>query len=308
MKRLLIAFSCFAAAAFALQNASQKNTSGITVQGKVLQEPGGQPLRKANVQFSARDGQSNGQYSETTDAEGHFKIDDVKPGRYMATVEHPGFVQSASGKRPATILLQQGQGPADLVFYMQPAAVITGKVTDLDGDPMSNVSVTAQRVGTPARGMRFQESGAAGTNDLGEFRIPNLRAGRYTLTANPPQVSRGLHTQGNDKVKENLIYTTTYYPGTLDQEQAVTVEVHAGDETPVHFAVLASPAYRVAGTVGSIPSGALMTDLMLYSKDHRSTQNQQLGEGGRFEFQNVLPGSYTATLTVFAGFSEGNRR
>ena len=44
---------------------------------------------------------------------------------------------------------------------------------------------------------------------------------------------------------------------------------------------------------------------MLSSKDHRSVQNKQLGEGGRFEFQNVLPGSYAATLLVVAGFSEG---
>jgi len=148
VKRFLIAFSCLMAAAFAFQNAPQKNTSGVTIQGKVLQEPGGQPIRKANVQFSARDGQSNGQYSDTTDAEGRFKIDDVKPGRYMATVDHPGFVQSVSGKRAAFISVQSGQNTTDRVFYMLPAAVITGKVTDLDGDPMSNVSISAQRVGS----------------------------------------------------------------------------------------------------------------------------------------------------------------
>ena len=305
MKRFLIASSCLVAAAFALQNASQKNTSGITIQGKVLQEPGGQPIRKANVQFSARDGQSNGQYSDTTDAEGRFKIDDVKPGRYMATVEHPGLVQSASGKRPASILVQPGQDTTDLVFYMHPAAVITGKVADLDGDPMSNVGISALRVGSAPRGINFHDSGSAVTNDLGEFRIPDLRAGRYTITANPPQGLRAPHAESKDKVKENVIYTTTYYPGTLDKEQSAAVEVHPGDETPVIFGVLASPAYRVAGTVVALPSGAALTEIMLSSKDHRSVQNQKLGEGGRFEFQNVLPGSYAATLLVVTGFSEG---
>ena len=306
MKRFLIAFSCLVAAAFAFQNASQKTTSGISIQGKVLQEPGGQPIRKANVRFSARDGQSNGQYSDTTDAEGRFKVDDVKPGRYMATVEHPGFVQSASGKRPTSILLQPGQGTTDWVFYMQPAAVITGKVTDLDGDPMGNVGISALRVGSALRGMNSHDSGSALTNDLGEFRIPDLRAGRYTITANPPQGFRAPHAEEKDNVKENLIYTTTYYPGTLDKEQSVAVEVHPGDETPVKFGVLASPAYHVAGTVVAVPSGAGMAAIILSSKDHRSEQNQQLGEGGRFEFQNVLPGSYTATLLVVAGlFSEG---
>ena len=222
-------------------------------------------------------------------------------------VEHPGFVQSVSGKRPATVLVQPGQDTTDLVFYMQPAAVITGKVTDLDGDPMSNVSVSALRVGSPLRGMHFHDSGSAGTNDLGEFRIPDLRAGRYTLTANPPQVARGLHAQGKDQVKENLIYTTTYYPGTLDKEQSVAVEVHPGDEAPVHFGVLTSPAYRVAGTVVAVPGGAVMTEIMLSSKDHRNEQNQQLGEGGKFEFQNVLPGSYTASLLVVTGLPSGGQ-
>lgn len=305
MKRFLIAFSCLVAAAFAFQNASQKNTSGVTIQGKVLQEPGGQPIRKANVQFSARDGQSNGQYSDTTDADGRFKLDDVKPGRYKATVEHPGLVQSASGKRREFILVQSGQDTTDSVFYMQPAAVITGKVADLDGDPMRNVDILALRVGSALRAINSHDSGSAATNDLGEFRIPDLRAGRYTITANPPQGLRAPHAEPKDKVKENLIYTTTYYPGTLEKEQSVAVEVHPGDETPVSFGVLASPAYRVAGMVVALPSGAALTEIMLSSKDHRSMQNQQLGEGGKFEFQNVLPGSYRATLMVVTDFSEG---
>jgi protocatechuate 3,4-dioxygenase beta subunit len=306
VKRLLIAFSCLATAAFAFQNAPQKNSSGVTIQGKVLQEPGGQPIRKANVQLSARDGKSNGQYSDITDAEGRFKIDDVKPGRYMATVEHPGFVQSVSGKR-AFISVQSEQDTTDRVFYMLPAAVVTGKVTDLDGDPMSNVSVSAERVGSSLRGMNSHGLGFASTNDLGEFRIPDLRAGRYTISANPSQGVRARGGKEKGAGKEGLVYTTTYYPGTLDKQQAVAVEVHPGDETPANFGVLASQTYRVAGTVAGVPTGGLMTQIMLSSKDRTSMQNQQLGEGGRFEFQNVLPGSYKATLMVVTGLPSGGQ-
>jgi hypothetical protein len=185
---------------------------------------------------------------------------------------------------------------------MQPAAVITGKVTDLDGDPMSNIGVSALRVGAPRRGMNSHDSGSAATNDLGEFRIPDLRAGRYTITANPPQ---GVQAPSKDKPKEKRIYTTTYYPGTLDKGQSVAVEVHPGDETPINFGILASPAYRVAGTVVGVPSGAPLTDIMLVAKDHGSAQNQQLREGGKFEFENVLPGTYTALLLVVTDFSQG---
>lgn len=302
MKRLLIAVCLFAVAA-AQQSATQKDNSVTTIQGKVLHEPGGQPIRKANVQFIARDGQANEPHSDTTDEEGRFKVEDLKPGRYIATVTHAGFVQSAHGKR-ATILLKPGQGTTDMVLYMQPAAVITGKITDLDGDPMSNVSISAVLVGSALRG-RTLHSGYAATNDLGEFRISDLRAGRYIISANPPQGSRAPHAEGKDKAKENLIYATTYYPGTLDEEQALAMEVHPGDESPANFGVLASPAYRVSGTVAAVPSSAVLTEVLLSSKDGRSTQNQQLGKDGSFEFLNVLPGSYTAELLFVGDISDG---
>jgi len=256
------------------------------------------------VQFIARDGQPNEPHSDTTDEEGRFKVEDLKPGRYTATVTHSGFVQSTHGKR-ASILLKPGQGTTDLVFYMQPAAIITGKVTDLDGDPMSDVVISAVLVGSALRGRIFYNSGYATTNDLGEFRISDLQAGRYIISANPPQGSRAPHVEGKDKTKENLIYSTTYYPGTLDEEQALALEVHPGDEAPANFGVLASPAYRVSGTVTPVPSSAIMTEVMLSSKDGRSTQNQHLGKNGSFEFLNVLPGSYTAELLFVTGISEG---
>lgn len=299
MKSFVKVFSCIVAIAFAFQTASAETPSGISVQGKVLQEPGGQPIRKANLQFNlqfdAHGGDSNGQFSATTDSEGQFKIDDLKPGRYTVVVEHPGFVQSGRGRRSRSISLLPGQGTTDLVFHMQPAAVITGKIVDLDGDPMSNVGVGALRVGSTRRGRSRHESGDGLTNDLGEFRIPDLRAGRYTITANPPQRTVAAHQQKEDP-KEEVIYATTYYPGTLDKEQSVAVEVHPGDETPINFGVLASPAYRVTGTMVGIPSKG-MVEIFLSSKDHGAMENaQHLSEGGKFEFQNVLPGSYTVRL------------
>ncbi len=301
MKRLLITTFCLVAAAFAFQSTSQQKTSRITIRGQVLQKPGGQPIRKASVLFITRDGQSNGQYSDTSGADGRFEVDDVKPGTYLTTVEHPGFV--ASGKQ-RTLLVQPGEGTVDVVLYMRPAAVITGKILDLDGDPMSNVGISALRVGSAHRARNSHDSGYAATNDLGEFRIPDLRAGRYRLTANPPQGLRAPHSEAKDPVKQNLIYTTTYYPGTVDDAQSVTVEVRPGDETAVNFGMLATPAYRVAGRVIGLPPGAPLAEIMLSCKN-RSEQNQQLGEAGKFEFQNILPGSYRATVMVVTGLAEG---
>jgi len=90
------------------------------------------------------------------------------------------------------------------------------------------------------RGMNSHDLGGASTNDLGEFRIPDLRAGRYTITANPSQGFRAPHAKEKGTGKENLVYTTTYYPGTLDKQQAVAVESTRG--TKLQLILEFSPA------------------------------------------------------------------
>jgi protocatechuate 3,4-dioxygenase beta subunit len=244
------------------------------------------------------------QYSATSDADGRFQIDDVMPGRYDISADHPGFIQSGSRKQSA-LILQPGQAVVEVVVRMQPAAVITGKIVDVDGDPMSNVGVSAQRMDAAGRSFRAHDFGAGSTNDLGEFRIPDLRPGRYTVTAAPPQGMRVPHPADKNTNNENVVYTTTYYPGTPDKQQAVPVELHPGDEAPINFGVLYSAAYRVSGTLAGIPKGAPLAEIILSSKEQGRVQDQQLEDGGKFDFRNVLPGSYTGSVMVVTGLSSG---
>jgi protocatechuate 3,4-dioxygenase beta subunit len=302
LSSILLASYCFA-----LQMNSSTAAADLRVKGKVLQEPGDQPIRKATVQLTAEDEHTSNQYAATTDAEGLFTIEDAKPGTYMVTVEHPGFIQSPANRRATSISLQSGQDVSNLVLHMQSAGVISGTIVDVDGDPMRNVSVSATRAGTIARGLNQHDWGNAATNDLGQFRISDLRAGRYLVTANPPQTSELRHAVGKDNVKEQVVYVQTYYPGTLDKNEAVPVEVHSGGETPVNFGVLTSRAYRVAGTVTGLPNGGI-TKIMLESRGREATQlDQDVVQDGRFEFPSVVPGSYTARLLVatFGGDQPG---
>jgi protocatechuate 3,4-dioxygenase beta subunit len=294
--------------ACAAQASPPEQASTPSIQGKVLQEPGGQPIRKANVQLNGRTGPTAAQYSTITDAQGQFRIDDVQQGQYVVVVEHPGFVQSGTGSRRTYISVQPGSGKNDLILHMQAAAVITGKIVDLDGDPMRDVSVTAARTGSTGAGRMSHDFGNGATNDLGEFRISDLRAGRYKITASPPQGSSRQPSLKEDNIrKEQSIYLTTHYPGVLDGDQAIAVEIYAGTETRINFGLLTGRAYRVSGSVTGVQSKGGMAQIMLQAKGSGASQMapQELGEGGRFEFTSLLPGSYVARLITLT--FEGGR-
>ena len=75
--------------ASAQESAPTANESSIA--GTVVQEPGSQPLKKVLVQVIAEDQKQGGNYTASTDADGHFRIENVLPGRYRVFIEKTGF-------------------------------------------------------------------------------------------------------------------------------------------------------------------------------------------------------------------------
>src|ERR1700722_6284660 len=209
--------------------------------GTVVDESGGHPLKKVLVQAVAEDQHQNGTYSATTDTEGHFRIDNIVPGRYRVFLEKSGFAQvNGRGHRADVnvITIPADKPLDDLVFHMLSTGVITGKVADEEGDPVPNVRVVVERK-LPGKGKRGSV-GAAATNDLGEYRVAGLFPGQYWVAAMPPPDSRdyerprakGEAPAGDDKPETR--YVTTYYPGTSDGSQASLIALKAGDEMPVN--------------------------------------------------------------------------
>ena len=300
MKNLLLVLCISLVAIDSPFQATTANSSNLVmVRGKVLQKADGSPIRKANVQLNGWTGHKPTQYSAITDAEGKFTLAEIEPGKYFAVVEHPEFVPSPGRKGQVSItvgpagIVQPEGGNKELILYMERAAIITGKIVDLDGDAMRDVSVSAVRDGPHQGGQGPHSFGGAGTNDLGEFRISGLRAGRYKITAAPRQATRpGSQATGQP------IYLPTYYPGVLSQEQAVAVEIRAGTETRIDFGVLTGRAYSVSGSVTGLSGRASMAQLMLEPTENGGSQPppRELGESGKFEFDDVLPGRYSVRL------------
>jgi len=300
---LVVAFSCLVVARTSRpQTDAPKQAQKQSVQGKVVDAKSGQPIRKVAVYVMGGLRQSFERYSSATGEDGTFAIENLKPGRYIVTLERTGLVQAATARGVTTFVVQPGQSLSGLVFKMEAAGAVAGKIVDIDGDPIARVSVRAEIIGTPPWGSMEGLEGAV-TNDLGEYRIGNLRPGKYWIYATPMQRVPVVRVEG--KAKERLIYARpTYYPGTVDKTQALAVEVHSG-EVSANFSVLMTHLYRVSGTVGVSSGQVVHVHLMSQSGGpvgpEALGEDGKLGEGNRFEYQSVLPGTYMAMAYVVKG-------
>src|SRR6202795_4585641 len=90
-RSLLLAF--FVLSAFVHASAQEPLPAAhASIAGTVVKEPGSQPLKKVLVQVIAENQKECGNYTASTDADGHFHIENVLPGRYRIFTERTGFV------------------------------------------------------------------------------------------------------------------------------------------------------------------------------------------------------------------------
>ena len=306
MKRSLALALCFCGAllpASAQEPAAAKVSS---IAGTVVKDPGSEPLKKAMVQVVAENQKLGGNYTAVTDADGYFRVDNVVPARYRMYVEKTGYIEvnRRGHKSEVNIFtVQAGQSLEDLQLHMLATSVISGRVTDEDGDPMSGVNVVAQRRKPGKAGRETALNGA--TNDLGEYRLAGLFPGQYWIVAIPPPDIRDyeqhnqkalLGTNQEDSPSEaqpDTRYLTTYYPGTYDAMQATSITVRAGDEMPVNFTLMPGRAYHIRGTLAGV-TAAQKPGVELVSKagDAYRANANEIGPDGQFEVRGVAPGSY----------------
>lgn len=259
--------------------------------------------------------------NKETDDQGRFSIPNLDPGKYRVTAERQGFLRQSWGARKYSggstpVAVAEGQTVKSVDFRLMPQGVISGKVLDEDGEPMAGVQVRAQR-SYVRNGVKVWNTVANGnTSDIGEYRLPELKPGRYSVVASPrPGPQNMTAAPGTDPLpdKPEMTYAATYYPSTPDASVAAPVDVGEGGEVPqIDIRLVKSRVFRVRGRVIGLPEalagrrgGGMVPVTLTPRQGGRGGESFLMGQArgaeGEFEIRNVPAGQYLAHAQTQGG-------
>ncbi|HMD33537.1 MAG TPA: carboxypeptidase-like regulatory domain-containing protein [Vicinamibacterales bacterium] len=301
---LLAAFvtqTAIAGQAPAQQQQQPQPKATAVIRGRVIAGDTSQPARRAQVRLTMI-GRTSGpppNLSVTVDADGNYEFAGLLPGRYVVNVSKTSYVDQATAAQPGNarppLEIREGQVVEHVDLVLLRGAVVTGRVFDEVGDPISGVQVTALRAQGTGDQQRFMStSRPSSTDDLGSFRIFGLMPGEYVVQAqwrpNMPSSAEALGRTG---------YAATYFPGTTDPRTAQRFVLRPNQSiTDVAMSLVPVTTVRVSGSVvdshGASPSGGVLLT-------RSSNGSQVMGpmfttsaslRDGKFLFPGVAPGEY----------------
>jgi len=280
-----------------------------SIAGTVVDAKLGKPVKDVSLLAALSTGGGT-PASTKTDETGHFQLKNLVAGSYLLIADHPRYARQTYGSRngllggtPLTLTI--GQEMKDLTFKIQPNAVASGKVLDEDGEPMQGVMVSALK-GIYSKGKRqYLPMATAMTNDLGEYRIANMAAGRYLLSAT--KMSQAAANPKPPEGEPEKTYVTTYYPNAVEATGGAPVEVAAGGEVGgMDIRMAKAKSVRLKGKVVGAPADQEVS-IRLIPKDAGviamiTGRNSEVKKtDGTFEIVGVTPGSYTLRVSDRTG-------
>ncbi|HEX7285761.1 MAG TPA: carboxypeptidase-like regulatory domain-containing protein [Candidatus Angelobacter sp.] len=284
--RILLVFLSFFAPGLAQQTAQDQ----FKLEGVVVNALTGRPVPRALVVLSGTRGMLTG-------AQGEFSFAGVSAGTVQINVTKPGFfapgAKTSGWSMPMTVQVGPDTGPA--VVKLTPEAVVFGRVTGKDEEPLEGVSVQVQTFSNMnGRQQLTPTPGNIRTDEDGNFRIAGLPPGRYYVSIKAGNVSRrilGARSQDKNEGYQALVY----YPGTTDFGAAGALELSPGQHMETNFSLAPVPMFKVAGAVTIAGDWKQVQPPMIVDRSEQPLFNadQFDSASGAFEFKSVPAGTYS---------------
>jgi Carboxypeptidase regulatory-like domain len=277
----LLSIACLTAAAAAQPPkapAPQPRESAFSITGTVVNSTTGAPVPRCRITASlnnttnARNSSNNRgpggprrQQQETadTDDHGHFTLSLSSAGHWSLRATASGYRSQAYDEHEqysSAVVLTEQAPTYDLLFHLTPDTSISGLIIDEAGEPVRQARVAAYSVPTTsdaAAELASQRAIRATTDDRGHYEIAGLAPGNYRLSvdARPwytvaSQNMRSLTVDANSTQPPpdpalDVIYPTTWYPGTADERTANVLPLRDGENREADIRLLPIPSIHL---------------------------------------------------------------
>jgi hypothetical protein len=232
-----------------------------------------------------------------TDSKGQYKASGLPPGTYKLKIKPPEGLSIYNPESETTV---SDRGCAEVGFWVEPDTQITGKVSDLQSKPISNLLIELVPV-KPASNSSYPQF--IRTDNDGRYEIKLVKPGRYLLGV------RIFGSAGSTYVP----YPRTYYPGVPDEARATIITIAEGQV--INDVDWQLPPALIEKTLEGVviwPDGQPVKGATVWLKEIEYADKDMpyrvtTGEQGDFSFK-VYAGMKYSLLAVYDSETKGKQK
>jgi protocatechuate 3,4-dioxygenase beta subunit len=293
--------------------AAQIQENRLSLSGTVINTSTGEPVKRALVQIIRYGPQEPGSNSPPrpftasalADLQGVFQFDALAAGTYTVTAQKPGFIpQFDAPGTSSTVKLDSSVG--NIKLRLAPLGVLTGRVADQTGQALRDVAIVLLKVSVQdgLRRTNIMQSGL--TDDRGMYRLWNLQPGKYFVKAAGQR--GGTYSYVGSTTPQLFAeesFAPVYFGGARTLDSAVPIEIEAGAEARADLTLRLEPAHKIRGSLTNfVARSGINFELLSGDEDVSASRVTMNADTGRFEIQDVVPGSYILRARLAHGSAE----
>jgi protocatechuate 3,4-dioxygenase beta subunit len=284
-RRALACILFLVAAAF-FAHAQQDQTGSIS--GKVtFKNKGLASILVIAIDTNYSDGEERSHNRALTDIDGNYLINNVPTGDYLVYPVAPALVVG-NGQR---LTITGGETIRDINFAMVHSGAITGRITDVDGQPLIKETVSVVRV-EPESDYERHKFASFRTDDRGIYQAFGLRPGKYKVSVGHPLPIHPGYVR--------KILRQTFYPSVTDPEKATILEVTESSEIKdIDIVASAASTFKLTGRIIDGETGKPLPNVrlgVLQSNFPGSSGLFSSNSNGEFKLEGATPGRYKLVI------------
>jgi hypothetical protein len=279
---------------------AQQPSPTFELRGVVVNSVTGKPVAGALVQLFAFT-----QLTQFSGSDGTFVFTGIARGRFPLTARKPGFFNEqelgSPWQGPGLVAVVPSEKEA--VVKLMPEAIIYGRVTSENNQPLEGIIVRAQRWQIVDGYRELEFVTLATTDDQGNYRFAGLKPGTYFLRFKSVNVLHPYAALGTEKAGPED-YGSEFYPGVPDLTSATPIPIGFGSHVDIDQILTKQATFQISGTVVGANLAANGVNLTVMDNEGDAVPKMVRFDRntGRFQIAGVPAGTYLLSATAL-GFS-----